>query len=197
MKFFSREMYCPLNGILVDMPTYIRSSDEDKRLLTDLVGVFPSLRLKCHDVSGEIRTLPFGTAYPGNIAPAFFVQNYCASFAQRRIRTIERSQLNLPALLSATLPMESPSGTKTVTVNISRGGCFLISFDPWNVGDRGWITLPDLQDSAPIPVEICWIRLWGKCRSLPGMGVRFIDLSASQKNELHRLGGQIFMQENE
>lgn len=193
-EFFSRDVYCPLNGILVDMPTYIRSSDEEKRLLTDLVGVFPALRLKCHDVSGEIRTLPFGTSYPGNTAPAVFVHNYCTPFVPRKIRTSERSQLNLSALLSASLPAGNFSETKTVTANISRRGCFLISFEPWSVGEQGWLILPDLEDNTPIPVEVCWIRSWGECRSLPGMGVRIIDLTESQKCELNKLGGQNLMQ---
>src|SRR5512140_622360 len=64
MQFFRREVYCPLNGILVDMPTYMQGSEEEKRLLTDLAGLFPALRIKCHESSGEIRTLPFGAAYP-------------------------------------------------------------------------------------------------------------------------------------
>lgn len=197
MQFFRREVYCPLNGILVDMPTYLRSSEEEKRLLTDLVGLFPALRLRCHEPTGEIRTLPFGTTYPGNNAPAFFVQKYCAPFVQRRIRTSERSPLNLPALLDRFFPVEKASGARSVIANISRGGCFLISFEPWIVGDRGWLTLPALKDNAPIAVEVCWIQLWGESRSLPGMGVRFIDLTGEQKAELSHMGGQSLMQEDQ
>lgn len=197
MQFFRRGVYCPLNGILVDMPTYMRSSEEEKRLLTDLVGLFPAQRIKCNESSGEIRTLPFGTAYPGNIAPAAFVQKYCTSSVQRKIRTSERSPLNLSALLNRSLPVENVSGTRSVTVNISRGGCFLIHFEPWIVGDRGWLVLPDLNDTTPIPVEVCSIRLWGECNSLPGMGVKFIDLTGAQKDELGHLGGQSLMQDDE
>lgn len=197
MQFFRREVYCPLNGILVDMPTYMRSNEEEKRLLTDLVGLFPALRLKCNESSGEIRTLPFGTAYPGNTPPAVFVQKYCTTFVKRKIRTCERSLQNLPALLNMSLPLENVSGERTVTANISRGGCFLIGFEPWIVGDQGWLTLPELKDNAPIPVEVCWTRSWGEFRSLPGMGVRFIDLSESQKAELSCLGGQNLMPEDE
>lgn len=197
MEFFRREVYCPLNGILVDMPTYLRSSEEEKRLLSDLVGIFPALRLKYHESTGEIRTLPFGTTYPANTAPSLFAQKFCASFAQRRIRTCERSLLNLPALLNMSLPVENISGARTVTANISRGGCFLVSFEPWLVGERGWLVLPELKDNAPIAVEICSIRSWGEYGSLPGMGVRFIELTRSQKDELSRLGGQCFMPDDE
>ena len=197
MEFFSRETYCPLNGILVDMPTYMRSSEEEKRLLSDLVGIFPALRLKYHELSGEIRTLPFGTAYPANTAPSVFVQKYCTPFVQRKIRTSERSLLNLPALLNMSLPVENVYGARSVTANISRGGCFLVRFEPWMVGEQGWLVLPELKDNAPIPVEVCTVRLWGEYGSLPGMGVRFIDLTSSQKVELSRLGGQCFMPDDE
>lgn len=193
MGFFQSEVYCPINGILVDMPTYMRCSEEEKRLLTELVGVFPALRLKCNEQTGEIRTLPFGTTYPGNAAPAVFVQTHCISFLQRRIRTCERSLLNMSALLRRSFPQDNNSGVRSVTAHISCNGCFLVCFEPWNIGEDGWLTLLGLQDNAPIPVEISSVSLWGEVRSLPGMGVKFIQLTNIQKRELGRLGGQNFM----
>lgn len=194
MQFFCVEVYCPLNGILVDMPTYMRSSEDEKRLLTDLVALFPALRLKCNESSGEIRTLPFGTVCPGNVAPAVFVKDFCATSTKRKVRTSERIQLNLPVLLSRNLPVENVSLARTVTSNVSCGGCFLVTFEPWMVGDRGWITVPDFKDDTPIPVEVCSVLPWGKFSSLPGMGVKFIDLTEVQKAGLTRLGVQSFMQ---
>ena len=197
MEFFRREVYCPLHGILVDMPTYMRSSEDEKRLMTELVTLFPALRLKCNESTGEIRTLPFGTIYTGNIAPAAFVQKHCATVAPRNIRTSERHQMNLPALLSTSLPVVNTSDTKTVTANMSRGGCFIVGFEPWTVGDRGWLTLPELKDETPIQVEVCSVLPWGKPRALPGMGIRFIDLTLLQNIELKRLCGQSYMQDDE
>jgi hypothetical protein len=197
MQFFRREVYCPLNGILVDMPTYLRSTEEEKRLLTDLVAIFPALRLKCNESSGEIRTLPFGSTFSGSTSPAEFVKKYCSSFVQRKIRTCERTLVNMPALLNRTLPVENVSSARTVTSSMSYIGCFLVSFEPWIVGERGWLVLPELKDDTPVPVEIRSIRAWGEYRSLPGMGVKFIDLTESQKAELSRLGGQNLMQKEE
>lgn len=197
MEFFHRGVYCPLNGIMVDMPTYMRSSEEEKRLLTDLVVLFPALRLRCQEATGEVRTLPFGTAYPGNTPPAVFVQKHCALSAPRKIRTSERSLLNMPALLNRSLPVENVSGTRSVTINVSRGGCFLIWFELWAVGDRGWLVLPELEDQTPIAVEVCSVRLWGEQHVLPGVGVKFITLTGAQKIELNHLGGASLMQEDE
>ncbi len=84
-----------------------------------------------------------------------------------------------------------------MTANISRGGCFLISFEPLNVGDRVWLTIPELKDNAPIEAEVRWVRLWGEYRFLPGMGVRFIGLTEAQKAELSVLGGRSLMQEDQ
>jgi Tfp pilus assembly protein PilZ len=196
-QFFRRELYRPISGILVDMPTYMRSTEEEKRLLTELVGLYPALRIKCNESSGEIRTLPFGTTYPGNLAPVAFVHTYCAPFLQRKIRSSERTSQYLSALLSRSPAMAAVSAMRSVTANVCCGGCFLVSFEPWSVGDYGWLTLPELHDNATISVEICWVRPWGEQRALPGMGVRFIDLSTAQKIELSRLGGRSFMLEDQ
>lgn len=192
MGFFRREVYCPISGILVDMPTYMRCSDEEKSLMAELVGIFPSLRLKCHESSGEIRTLPFGTTCPGNFPPAAFVQTYCRSVHPRYVRASERSLVNLSALLSRTVPHANGLSDRSVTAHVSCSGCFLVSFDFWLIGERGWLTLPQLSDSAPISVEVCSLRKWGECRSLPGIGVRFIDLTEAQKCEITVLGGRSF-----
>ncbi len=197
MDFFDRELYCPLSGILVDMPTYMRGSEEEKHLLTVLVGLFPALRLKCNETTAEIRTLPFGTTYSGKILPADFVSKYCRPFIERKIRTCERSHQTYPAILHLFRPAENVPGTKSVTTSISREGCFLVSFEPWKIGERGWLTIADLEDASPIPVEVRSVRSWGEPRCLPGMGVRFIELTGSQKDELSRLGGRSFIAEDE
>ena len=194
MEFFHQDVYRPLNGILVDMPTYMRSSEDEKRLLADLVGLFPALRLKCNEATGEIRTLPFGTVYPGNKAPGVFVQEYCATSVQRKVRSSERTQHNLPVSLSRYLPVEHVCDTRTVTTNISNGGCFLVRFEPWKVGDCGWITMHDLKDDTPVSVVVCSVLPWGESRSLPGIGIRFIDPTVLQQAELSRLCGKSFMQ---
>jgi len=195
MEFFSRGVYNLLSGIFVDMPSYMRFSDEEKRLLTELVAIFPALRLKCNESSGEIRMLPFGSVHSGDITLAVFVQHYCVPFSQRRIRTCERSQLHMPVLLSRELPVEDAASSRCVTANISREGCFIICFEPWCVGDRGWLVLTELEDSAPVRIEVCWVQKWGEYRALPGMGVKFIEPVESQKSALIRLGGQNLMQE--
>ncbi|MDD5286642.1 MAG: PilZ domain-containing protein [Desulfuromonadaceae bacterium] len=195
-QFFRREVYCPLQGILVDMPTYMRCGEEEKLLLTDLVGLFPALRLRCNEESGEIRTLPFGTAFPGNTTLTDFVQKNCTTFAQRKIRTSERSLQNLPAVLNISFQVEDISGSRSMTTNISPGGCFLVRFEPCIVGEQGWLTLPELKDNSYIKVEVCWTRAWGECHSFPGMGIRFIDLTESQKAELSTFGGRSLMLED-
>lgn len=193
MDFFKKGIYQELCGIMVDMPTYIRSSDEDKRLLTDLVALFPALRLKCHEPTGEIRTLPFGTAHTGKMTFEVFITQFCKTFSSRKIRTCERSQMNLAVTLTAELPSEGLPGLKIVTSNISRGGCFLVSYSPLAIADQGWLVFKDMKDPTPVPFDVRSVRLWGEFRTLPGMGIRFLSLTHSQKTEIGRLGGQCLM----
>lgn len=195
MQFFRREVYCPLNGILVDMPTFMRSSEEEKLLLAELVAVFPALRIKCNESSREIRTLPFGTSCPGNTAPEDFIRKVCAGFGRRRMRTGERAALNLPVLLNRAVNGESVPGGRSVTADISAAGCFLICFEQWEAGEQGLVAISGPTAGEPIQIVVCWVRPWGECGSLPGMGVRFVDLTAAQAAELSRLGGRSFMPE--
>ncbi|OGT96441.1 MAG: hypothetical protein A2X80_13270 [Geobacteraceae bacterium GWB2_52_12] len=196
MSFYRHKVYRPLNGIMVDMPTYMRCSEEEKRLLTEMVGLFPALRLKCHEVSGEIRMLPFGKVYPVTATAADFIQSHCSSFEQRKVRTCERVQHNLSAILSTSLPVESRAGVRSVTANISRRGCFLVNFQPWLIGEFGWLVFPDLKDTTPIQIRVCTSIQWGESRSLPGIGVEFVELTDSQRDEITLLGGQDLMQED-
>lgn len=195
MQFFRKEVYCPLSGIFVDMPTYMRSSEEEKQLLTEVVAIFPSLRLKCNENTGEIRTLPFGKVYQGDNTPLNFIQNNCKSFAPRKVRTSVRTNINLPALLNKSAALQGLTSQKSVTANISSGGCFLINFEPWDIHQNGTIVLNNLKESTPIKMEIRSIRQWGEYNTLPGMGIKFIDLTKLQQLELSRLGGQSFMQD--
>lgn len=103
--------------------------------------------------------------------------------------------MNLSALLSRALPTGTGSAVRSVTAQVSSCGCFLVSFEPWHIGERGWLILTELEDAAPIPVEIRSIRLWGESRAMPGMGVSFITLTESQRAELNCLGGRSFMLE--
>jgi hypothetical protein len=193
MEFFSHSLYCPLSGIMVDMPTYLRSSEEERSLLSELVALFPSLRLKCHEPSGEVRTLPFGTGCSGNLTLSGFLTQYCKPFTKRKIRTSERSLQNLSALCNIESTAAVSASVKTVTTSLSCVGCFLVGFDPQTVGASGWLTILDIKDTTPIPVEVCSIRVWGESRTLPGIGVRFTGLTKIQKDELIRLGGRSFM----
>lgn len=193
MDYFTTENYVPLNGIMADMPTYIRSSEEDKRLLADLVDLFPSLRLKCHEPTGEIRTLPFGRNFPGAESLTSFIAQICSNFTSRKIRTCERSGVHLPALISTSPEISTHRSCKAVTANISIGGCFLIHFETMNVNEHYWLEINSLQDSTPIPIEVCWVRAWGDKHSLPGTGIRFLEVTGSQKAELMRLGGRLLM----
>lgn len=193
LDFFVYETYTPLNGIMVDMPTYIRSSDEDKRLLSELVDLFPSLRLKCHEPTGEIRSLPFGKNFQAAGTLSDFILNCCSTFTSRNIRTCERSGIHLPTLVSRFPTVEVNGSFKAVTANISLGGCFLINFEIMNVSERAWLKIPGLLDPTPIQVEVCWVRPWGERHSLPGMGVKFLQVTRDQKTELARLGGRCLM----
>ena len=194
MVFFRIDTYTSISGIMVDMPTYIRSSDEEKRLLSEIVDLFPSLRLKCHEPSGEIRSIPFGKTFPGAPSLVDFINTHCTQFTSRFLRSSERSNNIIPMLLNTSHPTETTPGDRTVSTNFSADGCFLIRFEPMNVGAQAWLTIPEVLDLTPLHVEVCWVRNWGEGHSLPGIGVQFIHLTAAQKSALTGFGGRTLLQ---
>ena len=65
-------------------------------------------------------------------------------------------------------------------MEMSTGGCFVLSFEPLPVESLVQVEIRDLTDS-PIVLEarIVWIRNWNDSVKLPGMGLQFDSESAS------------------
>lgn len=184
-EYLDHHSHVMLSGIMVDMPTYMRFSEDEKRLLGDLVEIFPAMRIKCNEQTGEIRTLPFSTRMPGVMTLAEFASSCRDQFAPRRIRLFERSSKQWNILISKDQG-ELEGGTRTASLNISMGGCFVVSFDPWHPGDTGWLKIKELDGLAEVGFKVCWVRQWGEKSQLPGMGLEFVGLTDRQREILSR-----------
>jgi PilZ domain len=184
-EYFASHSHAILSGIMVDMPTYMRFTEDEKRVLGELVEIFPAMRIKCNEQTGEIRTLPFSTRMPGVMSLVEFAASCCEQFTPRRVRLDERSSKQWNILLKRDHGQESPA-TKTASLNISMGGCFVVCFEPWNVGDTGWLTVKEVEGLGEIKFTVCWVRQWGEKSHLPGMGLGFAGLTESQREILGR-----------
>jgi Tfp pilus assembly protein PilZ len=74
---------------------------------------------------------------------------------------------------------------RTVTVDLSREGCFVFSVRDWKPGDSAWFTIKELRDNTPICGLVRWCLKWGEGMRVPGIGLKFTEITESQAREIY------------
>ena len=177
------------NGVLFDVPTLVREKQLDKRLLQHLAEIYPSARLKHDPGTDMVYALGSDAGPPSPNGLSVFVAA-CRDFLPRSLRRGERVEANLPAVLWRTHPGgggHGQSGEMTCTINVSYLGCFLFTTASWAIGDEAWVVFPDVLE-APVPMRVAWHEAWGRRRSMPGVGLAFLEMPEALFTELGRLG---------
>lgn len=177
------------SGIIIDILTLLRSSQDEKNIAYDLINLYPTLRLTWDKRNRQINL--------GLLEQSYFIDpeaelrlfmERCRSFSPRSMRKHDRVPVCLNALLSADESCPEGTSARTFTVNISEGGAFLHTVAPYERGEVVWLTLTDLADTAPIKGRVCWKIEWGlPHRAVPGIGVQFEIISQGQVQELQRI----------
>lgn len=69
-----------------------------------------------------------------------------------------------------------------LTENISEGGLFVVTESPFEVGDEITVNLElkGRKGAQAVQCVVCWLREFPDGGLLPGMGLRFTDLSPEQ-----------------
>lgn len=186
-EFYAQDSGVSYCGLLVDIVSSIRASQFDRESLKSLMDVYPSMRLRWDSAGGDIRTLMTGAGVGQKISLEQFFTRYCRLFFARPVRSSRRRVINCNVLSSVYVEMPEETTTRTVTSDISVGGCFLYSSNCLTSGTILWIRFIDLVDNSPIQVEVVWCREWGKTMSLPGVGVKFVSIKDGQRQELAAL----------
>jgi hypothetical protein len=151
----------PVCGILLDLPTLVLASHEDKQGAQEPCEFYPFAKFKL--VDGEIRVL--SRTIDGFISE-------CQQFKPRTIRQYARRERVLGVLLSANDKFENAE--KAVTLNISISGCFVYSVREWNLGDHVWLRFPG--NLVVLGGTVCTWHPWGNNRILPGIGIKLDEL---------------------
>lgn len=172
------------NGLLVDVPTMIRAGSVEKALLQDLLVNIPTLRLRWDASAKSIRALTTRRQPQGAGTLASFLIEVCGTFPARRIRSHPRLVINYPVLLSPQADFPAAETQKSMTINVSRGGCFVFSTTEWFPGQTVWLQIRGIADPAPIGAEVRWQQMWGGKDRAPGIGLEFKEISPLQREEL-------------
>lgn len=167
---FSRRTY---NGVILDNDIIAQHCQDDRNTLELLNKVLP-----CH-------IIPTGSSQADDQEQHQELRTFfktCRCFPPRAIRQQARANINLPAQISTEANFTAPQNA--TTFNISPSGCFLDTTLNREIGAKIWLNLEGLEDPSPLLSEIRWFSQGTSAELPPGMGVRFLQASTSQVQQL-------------
>jgi len=162
------------NGVVFDAGTVDRLPRKERDHVRELVDVFPVIKLR-HEGTLDQRE---------RTKLEFFIRRPCAAFAPRSLRAAERIPCMCNVLLSTDIGFTGKRLERTITMNVSEGGCFLFYAGEWKFHDRVFFTIKELGDDTPVIGQIRWHKEWGTGMHVPGFGLRFQEIRQEQLGRL-------------
>ena len=95
--------------------------------------------------------------------------------------------IHFNVLLPKTAGFNEEGIRRTVTVNVSKGGCFIYSVDNLASDVEMMIVFKELEDQKPILGEVRWKAKWGEAMQIPGIGIKFEDINEGQLTEICKI----------
>lgn len=182
-EFLQSMIKNPYQGLIIDLVTQMKMTVEEKNVSKEILGFFPTIYLKWYADSGSIcHIFPDKTSTYGSLEE--FINIECQSFTARAVRLNTREMVHFNVLLSNDESMHEKFLERTVTINISKGGCFLFSGRDWSSYSTAWLIITELQDKTPIEGNVHWSVGWGNQMTIPGIGIGFKYITKSQIEEL-------------
>ncbi len=172
------------SGVMIDQRTKLKAPRNEQKLIDIILEIFPSIRLNLDKKNGKIKTYYAGQRASGESLESF-IEKECRSFRPRTLRMDIRKDINFNVIISGDGNFSKKDMVRTVTINFSRGGCFLYSVDEWDIAASIWLKIKELDDDTPILGEIRWIIEWGKPLRVPGIGVMFMNLKPEQMDTIY------------
>lgn len=173
----------PYNGIIVDLKTKLKAPREHKELAYEVLEHYPVLQARLIPESDKLQTIPFGKASK-EISLEAFLTDLCPRFHARKIRTSIRRRVHFNTLLSSSGSFDMQDVVRTITLNVSAGGCFIITSQNMETGSNVAFIFKELATRTPIIGEVRWGVTWGRQMAVPGVGIKFEDIEDKQIQEL-------------
>jgi len=177
------------NGILIDILTLVRCSKGEKAIAYECINFYPVLRVKWEARQKEIKLSPLEQTFSPDTESAlsFFIETRCKSFTARSLRSNDRKQVNLNLFYCTDASFPAQDTHRSFTVNVSLRGVFLHTKRDFKEGERVWLRFIEFSDQSPIAATVRWSQRWGVTRCIPGVGLMFEELTASQEKEIQRV----------
>ncbi|MCL2207304.1 MAG: PilZ domain-containing protein [Fibromonadales bacterium] len=158
------------NGVLIDIPTYIKSSSRTKEFISSLVVIYPSARMSYKEENSSMSLILTGET--GLISLQEFLDR-CRFFDARKIRRHKRIATSLN--LRITVEHEDkPDEILCTSANISEDGMFIITLtDSLPMGTNVKIQILELDIDGFLRGTVIRSLEWGeKPFHPPGFGIR-------------------------
>lgn len=157
------------SGILVDLPSIIKSKGEEKIVAYTLANFFPTLRVRTMGGMLIPMTMPGSAKQDKSLGD--FLSKTCSAFIPRKLRLFRRHPLYLSTLINY-----MGAELRGFTLDVSWGGMFIVDLqaERFIVGESISILLPEFNYS--VIAEVRRVKPWGIDRHPPGIGVVFKDL---------------------
>jgi len=152
-------------GLVVDLTSIIKAKGEEKAVATSLANLFPTLRVKTLGAMMVPMTMPGEAKQDSSLND--FLKKTCLAFPPRRLRSYRRHNLCL-----STTSHHAGSAERSIVLNLSWGGAFLVNMQPENHATGEEIILTFNETGIEVPAAIVWIQPWGGRRT-PGFGISF------------------------
>lgn len=164
------------SGILVDLPSIIKSKGEEKIVAYTLVNVFPTLRVRAAGSLLIPMTLPGDASQDKSLN--VFLTVTCPAFTPKKLRQYRRHSCYLSTLL-----LQQGEQRRGFTWDVSWGGSFIVDMQPehFTIAEAVVIQIPEFGWNIPAVVQR--IRPWG-ARHPPGIGISFRTLDQAQEEGL-------------
>jgi Tfp pilus assembly protein PilZ len=158
------------SGLLVDLPSIIKSKGEEKIVAYTLVNFFPTLRVR------TIGSLLVPMAMSGDAMQEKnlddFLNKSCVSRAPKKLREFRRHQVCLSTIIT-----HKCQEYRGFTLNVSWEGMFVVDLqaEKFSIGDTVSIMLPEF--GCHIAATVNRVKTWGVQRQPPGVGLHFMSLN--------------------
>ena len=163
----------PFNGLILDVLTAVRAPHKDKPTIQRFSEIYPTFRARWDEKNHKIRGMVLGRSLDKADPLGAFLEMFCRHRPARVCRVTPRYRIHFNVLLSRDANCAEAQAEKTVTLDISRGGCFLISNQDWQGTKTAWVRFRDIPRIPPVQVEIRHFCAWGHAMQVPGIGVEF------------------------
>jgi hypothetical protein len=180
-----RVLRTPFNGLMLDVYTTMKASQEEKTIIQETTEIYPTMRVRWDVGAHQIRGLVLGQTLDHEDPLGDFLDRFCRCRPARICRGSKRHAIHCNVLLSRRADFRANDVEKTVTLDISEGGCFLITSETWHDGETAWLRFVDLCDAAPVQAEVRRHLPWGQGLSIPGIGVKFQNPCPALMEGLH------------